>query len=381
VPNYSTSQTLTSTALNGTTGSYYASNVGAMPRTQNYSLSVQHQITPNTVLEVAYVADKNTRQVNPNLVNINQLNPSYLSLGSATLTSTATASNLAAIGASLPYAGFSGTVAQALRPFPQYSTLTSLGAKAGSSNYNAGQVVLKRRTSHGLTLNANYTYSKALGYSYTTLEGNTGTDNSVQNAYNTSADYTLLPEDVRHALVLNEAYELPLGKGHWLLHDGKLTNAFVGGWTLSGVERYQSGFPLALVMSSNALPIFNYYQRPNLVAGVDPSSHISNHDFKPGTSNIFNLAAFAAPGNNSFGNARPTYSNLRNFPVLTEDVQLTKQTQLTEKLTWSFYAQAFNPANRHRFAGFGTAYGASNFGQPNATTAARSLQFGTRFAF
>ena len=220
-----------------------------------------------------------------------------------------------------------------------------------------------------------------MGYSYTTLEGNTGTDNSVQNAHNTSADYTLLPEDVRHALVLNEAYELPFGKGHWLLHDGKLTNAFVGGWTLSGVERYQSGFPLALVMSSNALPIFNYYQRPNLVAGVDPSSHISNHDFKPGISNVFNVAAFAAPGNNSFGNARPTYSNLRNFPVLTEDVQLTKQTQLTEKVTWSFYAQAFNPANRHRFAGIGTAYGASNFGQPNATTAARSLQFGTRLAF
>ena len=381
VPSYSTSQTLTPTALNGTTGSYYASNVGAMPRTQNYSLSVQRQITSNTVLEISYVADKNTRQVNPNLVNINQLNPSYLSLGSATLTSTATAANLAAIGAALPYAGFSGTVAQALRPFPQYSTLTSLGAKAGSSNYNAGQVVLKKRVSYGLTLNANYTYSKVLGYSYTTLEGNTGTDNSVQNAYNTGADYTLLPEDVRHALVLNEAYELPFGKGRRLLNEGNLTNALVGGWILSGIERYQSGFPLSLVMSSNTLPVFNYYQRPNLVVGVDPSSHVSNHDFKPGTSNIFNVAAFAAPGNSSFGNAKPTYSTLRNFPVLTEDVQLTKQTQLTEKLTWSFYAQAFNPANRHRFAGFGTAFGASNFGQPNATTAARSLQFGTRFAF
>jgi len=381
VPSYSSSQTLTPTALNGTTGSYYASNVGEMPRTQNYSLSVQRQITSNTVIEVSYVADKNTRQVNPNLVNINQLDPSYLSLGSATLTSTATAANLAAIGASLPYAGFSGTVAQALRPIPQYSTLTSLGAKAGSSNYNAGQVVLTKRLSHGLTMGANYTYGKALGYSYTTLEGNTGTDNSVQNAYNTSADYTLLPEDIRHALVLHEAYELPFGKGRWLLHEGRLTNAFVGGWTLSGIERYQSGYPLPLVMSSNALPIFNYYQRPNLVPGVDPSSHISSHNFNPATSNIFNPAAFAAPGNSSFGNAKPTYSNLRNFPVLTEDVQLTKQTQLTEKLAWSFYAQAFNPANRHRFAGFGTAFGASNFGLPNATTAARSLQCGTRFAF
>lgn len=381
VPSYSTSQTLTPTALNGSGASYYANNVGAMPRTQNYSLSIQRQITTNTMLEVAYVGDHNTRQVNPNLVNINQLNPSYLSLGSALLTSTATATNLASIGATLPYTGFSGTVAQALRPFPQYSTLTSLGAKVGSSNYTAAQVVLRKRVSRGLTLSANYTFAKALGYSYTTLQGNTGTDNSVQNAYNTSADYTLLPEDVRHAFVANESYVLPFGRGRWLLHDGKLTNALVGNWTLSGVQRYQSGFPLPLVMSSNALPLFNYYQRPNLVPGVDPSAHISNSHFNPATSNLFNLAAFAAPGNSSFGNAKPTYSNLRNFPVLMEDVQLTKQTKLTEKLTWSFYAQAFNPANRHRFAGFGTAFGASNFGLPNATTAARSLQFGTRFAF
>jgi hypothetical protein len=382
VPNYTTSQTLTPTALNGTTGSYYGSNVGAMPRTQNYSLSVQRQVTPNTAVEVAYVGDHNTRQVNPNFVNINQVNPSYLSLGSATLTSTATAANLAAIGATLPYAGFSGTVAQALRPFPQYSTLTSLGAKAGASNYNAGQVVLRERLSHGLTASVNYTYSKALGYEYTTLEGNTGTDNSVQNAYNPAADYSLLPQDVRHAFVGNEAYVLPFGTGRWLLHDGKRMDAFVGNWTLSGIERYQSGFPLSLVMSSNALPIFNYYQRPNLVPGIDPSSHTPNSRFNPAKgSNYFNAAAFAAPGNSSFGNAKPTYSNLRNYPVLAEDVQLTKQTQLTEKLAWSFYAQAFNVANRHRFTGIGTAFGASSFGVPNATNAARSLQFGTRFAF
>ncbi len=381
VPSYSATQTLTPTALNGANGSYYAGNVGAMPRTQNFSLDVQRQLTSSTLLEISYVADRNTRQVNPNLVNVNQVNPAYLSLGSALLTSKATSVNLASIGATLPYTGFSGTVAQALRPFPQYNTLTSLGAKVGSSNYNALQVVVRERFSHGLTLSANYTYGKALGYSYTTLGGNSGTQNSVQNAYNTNADYTLLPEDVRHAFVANESYVLPFGKDRWLLHDSKLANVLLGNWTVSGIERYQSGYPLPLLMSNNALPIFNYYQRPNLVPGADPSSHISNHKFNPATSNRFNLAAFAAPGNSSFGNARPTYSNLRNFPVLVEDLQLTKQTQLTERLTWSLYAQAFNPANRHRFAGFGTAFGASNFGLPNATTAARSLQFGTRFAF
>lgn len=381
VPAISPSQNLTSTFLNGTTGSYYASNVGAMPRTQNYSVDVQRQLTSDTLLDISYIGVHNTRQVSPNMVNINQDNPAYLSLGSALLTSKATAANLASIGASLPYAGFSGTVAQALRPFPQYSTLTSVAAKVGASNYNAAQVVLKHRMAHGLTLNANYTYSKALGYEDTTLDGNGGTDDSVQNAYNPQADYTLLPNDIRHAVVISTAYELPLGRGKTFLNSGKASNAF-GGFTLSGIQRYQSGYPLVLVMSSNGLPIFNRYQRPNLVPDVDPASHISVHDFNPKKgSNIFNVAAFASPGSSSFGDARPTYSNLRNFNVLDEDLQLTKRTQLSERLSWAFYAQSFNTFNRHRLTGFGTAFGSSSFGVPSASNEARELQLGTRFEF
>ncbi len=382
VPAFSPTQNLTATALNGATASYYGADVGAMPRTQNFSLDLQHQFTSSTLFEMSYVGDLNTRQVAPNLVNINQLNSSALSLGTALLTSPATAANLAKAGISKPYTGFSGTVAQALRPFPQYSTLTSVAAKAGSSNYNAGQFLIRQRLAHGFTVNAHYIFSKLLGYSSATLAGNGGTDNSVQDAYNLHADYGLLPADVRHTGVISASYQLPFGKGGLFLRDGKAMNAAFGGFTLSSINRYQSGFPLALVMSSNALPLFNRYQRPNLVPGVDPSSHTSVHDFNPARgSNLFNVAAFAAPGSSSFGNAAISYSNLRNYAVLTEDLQLTKRTQLTDALLWSFYAQAFNPFNRHRLTGFGTAFGASNFGQPSASSAARAFQFGTRFEF
>jgi hypothetical protein len=382
VPPYSPTQTITPTALNGATGSYYGPHIGAMPRTQNWSLAVQEQISKNSVLEVAYVGVHNTRQVASNMVNINQVNPAYLSLGNALLTSTATAANLAKAGISAPYAGFSGTIAQALRPYPQYSTLTSLGAKVGASSYNAGQVVYRIRPTHGISVNANYTYSKSMGYPSTTLEGNSGTDNTVQNAYNPSAEYSILPSDVRHALVLSSSYELPFGKGKAFLDKGNLVGALAGGWMLSAIQRYQSGFPLSILMSSNSLPIFNYYQRPNLVPGVDPSSHTPNSKFNPAAgSNLFNSAAFAAPGNTSFGNAAPAYSNLRNYPVLAEDPAVNKRTSFGEHLVWTFYAQAFNAFNRHRFTGFGTSFGSSSFGQPNATNAARAIQFGTRLQF
>lgn len=113
VPAFSPTQNLTPTALNGAAGSYYGLNVGAMPRTQNYSLNLQRQVFPNTLVELSYVGDHNTRQVAPNLLNVNQLNPKYLSLGSAVLTSTATTASLAAVGATLPYTGL---LALSLRP-------------------------------------------------------------------------------------------------------------------------------------------------------------------------------------------------------------------------------------------------------------------------
>jgi hypothetical protein len=382
VPDYTVSQTISPIALNGTTGTYYAPGVGAMPRTQNWSFGIQQQLTKNTALEMAYVGVHNTRQVAPNMVNINQVDPKYLSLGSALLTSSATAANLDKAGIKVPYTGFSGTVAQALRPYPQYSTLTSEVAKVGSSSYNAGQVIYRVRPSRGLTLNANYTYSKLMGYPNTTLEGNTGTDNTVQNTYNPRADYTLLPNDVRHALVLDYTYELPFGHGRAILNRGTVANALAGGWNISAIQRYQSGFPLSIKMSTNSLSIFNSYQRPNLVPGVNPSSHTPNSRFNPAQgSTIFNLAAFVSPGNSSFGNASPTYSNLRNYAVLSEDLSVGKKTKIGEHLVWSFYSQAFNVFNRHRFTGFGTSFGASDFGKPNATNASRAVQFGTRLQF
>jgi len=333
------------------------------------------------MIEVSYVGVHNTRQVAPNMLNLNQVNPAYLSLGYALLTSPATAASLAKAGAALPYTGFKGTVAQALRPYPQYSTLTSVAAKVGKSTYNAAEVVFKKRLSFGLTLNANYTYSKILGYESATLEGNQGTDNAVQNAYDPQADYSILPEDVRHALVLDYSYQLPFGAGKPFLSARGFSNALAGGWTVSAIQRYQSGFPLSILMSSNELPIFNRYQRPNQVSGVSPSSHVSNSSFNPAVDKKFNPVAFSSPGDLSFGDAPVAQSGLRNFPVLNEDVQLTKRTMLPAHIRWSFYAQAFNVFNRHRFAGFGTKFGASSFGVPTATSSSRALQFGTRFQF
>jgi hypothetical protein len=375
--NFSQTPNLTSTVLNGQNATYYGPHVGAMPRTQQWSVNLQHQLTPNLLLELAYVGVHNTRQVAPNMVNINQVDPSYLSLGTL-LTQTATSSAAQKAGIKLPYAGFTGSVAQALRPYPQYQTLTSQAAKIGASEYNGGEVTIRKRTSFGLTLNANYTFSKNMGYNNPTLGGNGGVNNSLQNQYNPQAEWSLMEQDVRHALNLYYTYDLPFD----LKKQSTFASYLANGWAVSGIQRYQSGFPI-MITATNNLAIFNSHLRPNLTPGVDPLTHISNGSLdptNPSKSSIFNKAAFSDPVN-SFGDLSPASSNLRNFPVLSESFAITKHTQLTEHLNWIFYTQFFNAFNRHRFTTIGANADNASFGTPSNVSNPRQIQFGTRFLF
>lgn len=376
--NYAQTSNLVPGAINGQNASYYDSNAGRMPRIQDWSLDVQYQVTKSLTFEAAYVGNHGTGLTAPQLQNINQLDPKYLALGTL-LTQTATSAAAIAAGIRLPYPGFSGTVAQALRPYPQYLTLTSVAAKDGASKYNALEIVISKRSSVGLTFNGNYTFSKAMGYNNTSLAGNTGVDNTLQNAFNAKPEWSLLPQDVTHAVTLHYSYELPLGAGKRWMNRGRFENAVFGGWTVSAVQRYQTGFALSL-LTKNTLAIFNRVLRPNIVPGVDPSSGISNANFNPAVDSVFNKAAFSAPVN-SFGNAAPAYSNLRNFPVLSEDASIVKQFSLTEGVQLRFYAQGFNLFNRHRFTGIDTNFSDAGFGVPSATNQARQVQFGARVSY
>ena len=185
-----------------------------------------------------------------------------------------------------------------------------------------------------------------------------------------------MPNDTPHSVVLHYVYELPFGRpgAH------RLVRNMAGGWSLSGVHRYQTGTPLQLTMN-NTLPLFNRVLRPDLLSGQNASSGISNADFQPNTDRIANLNAFAVPGAYRFGTAPPTTGGLRNFNVLHEDLALTKQTTLHERLSLEIYGQAYNVLNRHRFANFDTNYSSASFGRPRAVSLPRFIQLGLRLRF
>lgn len=376
---YPTQPTLDPTSLNGQAGSYYDANANAMPRLQEWTLSIQQQIGGNKVIEAVYVGNHGTRLVDQQMGNINQLDPKYASLGTL-LSQQANSAAAKNAGITLPYPTFTGTVAQALRPYPQYMGLTSIAAKKGANIYHAGQIIYRQRTGFGLTFYGGYTWSKNMGYNSPSFDGSGATDNTLQNAYDPTAEWSLLPQDITHALIMNYTYALPFGHGkRWMTHGAG--NAVLGGWKVSGIQRYQSGTPLMLLANNDtSATLFNRITRPNIVPGAP--LRIRNGSFNFDTDRMINPAAFVQPDNFTFGNAKPSYGSLRNFGSFTEDLSLVKETQIFEHVRWSFYATANNVFNRHRFYSITTNINsASTFGKPSQVSNPRYIQLGTRFQF
>jgi hypothetical protein len=137
-------------------------------------------------------------------------------------------------------------------------------------------------------------------------------------------------------------------------------NAFVGGWQISGTNRYQSGYPLGIGVN-NTLPIFSG-QRPVCLAGVDPYASY-NGSFDPGKDVYLNSAAFANPTPFTFGNCARTMPNLRGFPFFNEDAALSKHFRFGERFDAELRFEAFNVFNRVVFSNPDTNISDTGFGQ------------------
>src|SRR5258708_6497503 len=192
------------TVQNGTNVTMVGKGDGRPPYFQNYQVSVNRQLTGKTSIQAAYVGVKGTR-LGTALINLNQDDPKYLALGSVPTQSVTSAAAQAA-GIKIPYAGFTGSVAQALRPYPQFLNIVSNSNPNGNSTYNALQVKLTKRLSHGLTLQSAYTWAKSL------TDGNIAAGGGPlgQDYYNRRLEKGLSSNDVPHVFVAAYTYEPPI---------------------------------------------------------------------------------------------------------------------------------------------------------------------------
>jgi hypothetical protein len=158
-----------------------------------------------------------------------------------------------AAGIPKPYPSFNGSVAQALRPYPQYldiQTREGHGDKSGHSSYHAWIAKLEKRYSGGLMLSTSYVFSKLI----TDSDSYVG-DNSAIDHYNRRLEKSIGQYDQTHNVKASFVYELPWGKGRKWLQSGPVS-VILGGWRLGAIHGYTSGTPVELT-NNNSYNFFN----------------------------------------------------------------------------------------------------------------------------
>jgi len=344
--------TFNPSAGNGQNVNYLAAYEGTVPYLQNWTVGVQREAPGGIVLSAAYVGNHASRLPSA-LQNLNQVNPSYLSLGSVLLADINSPQAQAA-GIQSPYPGFTGSVAQALRPYPQYQGITSNFDECGVSEYESFQITAQKRYTQGLTFLVSYAAAKMMSNN---SSGFSTFNAAPINTYNRKAEWSIDPNDVPNSLHIAGTYELPIGPGKKLLSSKGPMRYAVGGWQLGWVLSYSSGSPVSFG-ASNVLPLYNGGNRPNVVSGVNPCKSKSNFD--PAKDVMFNLAAFTQPADYTFGDAPRAFDNCFGFPSYDEDMNVSKYFKFTEKVSLQFRAEYFNVFNRVVFSGGNSSYSPGN---------------------
>jgi hypothetical protein len=362
---------------NGTNVAAYPGDGNTLPRYQNWSFTIQKQFGETSMIDISYIGNKGTRLPHhPQFLGTasNMNHPDVLNLGAALLQSDINSPAAQAAGIPLPYPGFRGNVAQALRPFPQYQNIDWRSTPLGRSMFHSLQVKYDRRFSNGFQFRSFWVWSKLMN---NRAESGQRGGAGVQNPINTQqGEWSVSFDDVPHSLVFSWTYELPLAKGR-----SGFLKAIGQGWTVNGMLRYDSGRPLGITMFNDLGGLlFNGEKRPNRTADVDGKANFDKFD--PNKDRYFNRDAWYDPGPLSFGNAPARDSSVRGFRNYVEDISLFKMTPLSEAVRLRFGVEAGNFTNRVVFCDPGANWSAGNFGQvATQCNQPRSVQFNLKLEY
>lgn len=341
------------TFANGGSTTYMQPNGAREPMVENWNVGVQRQIPGGIVIDASYVGTAMHHILDGNL-DLNQLNPSYLSLGPL-LDSSVNSPAAQAAGIAIPYAGFTGTVAQALRPYPQYQQILLVQDPVGNNTYNSLQIKAQKAFSAGISFVLSYTLSKDL--TDTDGEGGGGFIGGAQNYYDLRAEKAVAAADVPQAFVAGYSYDLPVGKGKKFLNlQNRTLDKIIGGWTTSGIITVQSGTPLGVTTELNLPaitgPLSGYNTPQGVRADVVGSNFYVNHDrgtFNPATDLYLNPAAFALPAPFTFGDSPRLFSQIRSFGLREWDAALLKRFHFTDRVSFGLKGEFFNVLNNVNF--------------------------------
>ncbi len=348
LPNFSVSKLPLSTAVPSTAK---LSPGGVQPdlRTPtllSWSFRVEQEITPNTVLQVGYVGSHGYHEI----IGIDANEPFPVICPAAPCPSVYPASFPAGV-AGTPVPAGTYYVPTATRANPALVNTWTYFSE-GDSSYNALQIDVNHRFSHGLFLRGVYTWAKALDDSDSLNATTSGGEPALgSNPFNLAADKGLANFNVKNSAAVNGVYELPFGHGKTFLGNGTgFGDWLASGWSLNSVLTLQSGFPFTPQLSYN--PSNNGDTKNPVRPFVNPA--FTGPVIIGSPNQWFNPAAFLAPPN-----ASGFYGNLGRDTLIgpglaTWDLSAIKDTRIHERLNLQFRAEFFNILNH------------ANFNTPNA---------------
>lgn len=327
-------------------------NAGRPPRQINWNVGVQRQIGKNLVAEAAYVGNRGVWFRADGLIDYNALTPDRirsfgLNIANAddrTLLTSRLDSPLAIQrGFKAPYSGFplASTVAQSLRPFPQFTGIGSVWAPLGSNWYDSLQAKLTKRYSFGLDFTMAYTWSKNL----TNTEDQDGTVVPTNDVFNRQLQKALSREDQPHVFVTGFNYAIPTAG---FAKRNLFTRTLLGGWTLGGILRYSSGKPIRVPQAQNNLNALLFRgTNTNRVAG-EPlfAKDLNCHCFDPSKEFVLNPKAWADPAAGEWGTAAAYYNDYRFARRYDEQMSFGKEFRIRERMALRLRAEFFNIFNR-----------------------------------
>lgn len=269
-------------------------------------------------------------------------------------------------------------------------------SSVGNSNYNALQASLRKQFGHGLQFDLNYTYSKSIDITSTAsrvgfaLVGyqNIGLLGSrLENAFNLNALRAVSDYDLTHQFNANWIADLPFGKGKRFAGDaGSMTEALIGGWQLSGVARWTSGFPVSIDVGQNWPTDWQYTGLAQMTSPVKAGVYRQPN----GSVTLFaNPATAQADFNIPFPGGSGSRNILRADGYAGLDLGLSKRWRVLESQSLQFTWQTFNVLNLVRFNGQAVGSAVPSLAQPPSSfgtyagllTQPRVMQFALRYEF
>ena len=316
-------------------------NAGRPPRVMQWNVSLQREVTKDLLIEAAYVGNRGVWLEQDTQENLNALTPARLATfglditnaaNRTLLTSTVASAAVVAAGFKAPYAGFptTQTLAQALRPYPQFSTISVVGAALGRSWFDSLQMKLTKRLSHGLDVQSNFVWLKNEG---------SANNNDISNLPTQKA---ITSNEQPFALVVALNYQLPV------VSSNRFLRAVIRDWTLSTIVKYSTGLPIPTPASTNNLSSLLFQTATvNRVPGVPLFLQDLNcHCIDPYQNLVLNPAAWAQPAAGQFGTAAPYYNDFRYERRPSEQASLGRIFRIREKMSLQIRAEFFNIFNR-----------------------------------